>query len=256
MAEIVLLVLAAMARMRQHARRCPAGSSSSPSPACSRSTSSGLPRCSPRRAATTCRSRRRPRAAGDRAAATRSCPNTRSRRPRPDRHAGRRRRRGHRRRRGRRCSSAGSRGAAPRARARRLGLHGRLPARARRPARRAAGDDALGLVRRARARFTRASPSSPTRSSSRDGNVWTSAGVTAGMDLALALVEEDLGRERALQVARQLVLFLRRPGGQAQFSAGLRRRPPSARRCASCRRGSPTTSTRTCRVGRSPQRAP
>jgi transcriptional regulator GlxA family with amidase domain len=55
----------------------------------------------------------------------------------------------------------------------------------------------------------------------RDGNVTTSAGVTAGMDLALALVEEDLGRERALEVARWLVLFLKRPGGQAQFSAQL-----------------------------------
>ncbi len=55
----------------------------------------------------------------------------------------------------------------------------------------------------------------------RDGNVYTSAGVTAGMDLALALVEEDHGREVALQVARELVLFLRRPGGQSQFSTQL-----------------------------------
>jgi transcriptional regulator GlxA family with amidase domain len=55
----------------------------------------------------------------------------------------------------------------------------------------------------------------------RDGNVYTSAGVTAGIDLALALVEEDLGRQAALDVARSLVLFIRRPGGQAQFSAGL-----------------------------------
>src|SRR5829696_8620284 len=55
----------------------------------------------------------------------------------------------------------------------------------------------------------------------RDGNVATSAGVTAGMDLALALVEEDLGREVALEAARWLVLFLKRPGGQAQFSAQL-----------------------------------
>jgi transcriptional regulator GlxA family with amidase domain len=55
----------------------------------------------------------------------------------------------------------------------------------------------------------------------RDGAVWTSAGVTAGMDLALALVEEDLGAEVALEVARWLVVFLKRPGGQAQFSAGL-----------------------------------
>jgi transcriptional regulator GlxA family with amidase domain len=55
----------------------------------------------------------------------------------------------------------------------------------------------------------------------RDGPVWTSAGVTAGIDLALALVEEDLGRAAALAVARYLVVFLKRPGGQAQFSASL-----------------------------------
>jgi transcriptional regulator GlxA family with amidase domain len=54
-----------------------------------------------------------------------------------------------------------------------------------------------------------------------DGGVYTSAGVTAGMDLALALVDEDLGRDVALEVARWLVLFLRRPGGQSQFSAQL-----------------------------------
>jgi transcriptional regulator GlxA family with amidase domain len=55
----------------------------------------------------------------------------------------------------------------------------------------------------------------------RDGHVATSAGVTAGIDLALALVEEDLGRDAALTVARYLVVFLRRPGNQAQFSAQL-----------------------------------
>jgi transcriptional regulator GlxA family with amidase domain len=55
----------------------------------------------------------------------------------------------------------------------------------------------------------------------RDGSVWTSAGVTAGMDLALALVEDDLDRETALTIARHLVLFLRRPGNQSQFSATL-----------------------------------
>jgi transcriptional regulator GlxA family with amidase domain len=55
----------------------------------------------------------------------------------------------------------------------------------------------------------------------RDGNVWTSAGVTAGMDLALALVSEDRGRDVALRVARQLVMYVQRPGGQAQFSAQL-----------------------------------
>lgn len=54
-----------------------------------------------------------------------------------------------------------------------------------------------------------------------DGTVWTSAGITAGIDLALAMVEADLGRELALAVARQLVVFLKRPGGQAQFSATL-----------------------------------
>jgi transcriptional regulator GlxA family with amidase domain len=55
----------------------------------------------------------------------------------------------------------------------------------------------------------------------RDGDVWTSAGVTSGMDLALALVEEDLGRETAVEIARWLVLFLQRPGGQSQFSTHL-----------------------------------
>jgi len=60
----------------------------------------------------------------------------------------------------------------------------------------------------------------------RDGNVWTSAGVTAGMDLTLALVEEDLDRDAALTIARHLVLFLRRPGNQSQFSATLESQEP------------------------------
>jgi transcriptional regulator GlxA family with amidase domain len=55
----------------------------------------------------------------------------------------------------------------------------------------------------------------------RDGNVLTSAGVTAGMDLALALAEEDHGPEAALETARMLVIYARRPGGQAQFSVQL-----------------------------------
>jgi transcriptional regulator GlxA family with amidase domain len=55
----------------------------------------------------------------------------------------------------------------------------------------------------------------------RDGHIATSAGVTSGIDLALALVEEDIGREAALAIARHLVVFLRRPGNQAQFSAQL-----------------------------------
>ena len=60
----------------------------------------------------------------------------------------------------------------------------------------------------------------------RDGPIWSSAGVTAGMDLALALVEEDLDREAALTIARHLVLFLRRPGNQSQFSATLAAQEP------------------------------
>jgi transcriptional regulator GlxA family with amidase domain len=61
----------------------------------------------------------------------------------------------------------------------------------------------------------------------RDGELWSSAGVTAGMDLALALVEDDHDRELALAIARHLVLFLRRPGNQSQFSATLAAQEPS-----------------------------
>ncbi|UWZ83330.1 GlxA family transcriptional regulator [Occallatibacter riparius] len=57
----------------------------------------------------------------------------------------------------------------------------------------------------------------------RDGNMYTSAGITAGIDLSLALVEEDHGHDAALAVARQLVMFLVRPGGQAQYSHMLSR---------------------------------
>jgi transcriptional regulator GlxA family with amidase domain len=60
----------------------------------------------------------------------------------------------------------------------------------------------------------------------RDGDTWTSAGVTAGMDLALAMVEDDIDRELALEIARHLVLFLRRPGSQSQFSATLLAQAP------------------------------
>jgi transcriptional regulator GlxA family with amidase domain len=55
----------------------------------------------------------------------------------------------------------------------------------------------------------------------RDGNIYTSAGISAGVDLALAWVEEDCGNAIASEVARELVLFLRRPGGQAQLSVSL-----------------------------------
>ncbi|MFD4925948.1 GlxA family transcriptional regulator [Streptomyces goshikiensis] len=63
----------------------------------------------------------------------------------------------------------------------------------------------------------------------RSGKVWTGAGISACMDLALALVAEDLGEEVALAVARQLVMYLKRQGGQSQFSVPLSR-PPASRR--------------------------
>ncbi|MDH4237172.1 MAG: GlxA family transcriptional regulator [Nitrospira sp.] len=66
----------------------------------------------------------------------------------------------------------------------------------------------------------------------RDGKVFTSAGITAGMDLALALVEEDLGRDAALAVARMLVMYLKRPGGQSQFSTSLQAQATEGRRLA------------------------
>ena len=62
----------------------------------------------------------------------------------------------------------------------------------------------------------------------RDGTIWSSAGVTAGIDLALALVEEDLGPAAALAVARHLVVFNRRAGGQSQFSAAAPLPPAAA----------------------------
>lgn len=69
----------------------------------------------------------------------------------------------------------------------------------------------------------------------KDGPVWTSAGVTAGIDLSLALIEEDLGRKAALQVARELVVFLKRSGGQSQFSAPLNAQTKSAERAGANR---------------------
>jgi len=56
----------------------------------------------------------------------------------------------------------------------------------------------------------------------KSGRIWTSAGITAGIDLSLALIEEDLGESLARQTAQQLVVYYRRPGGQSQFSALLR----------------------------------
>jgi transcriptional regulator GlxA family with amidase domain len=63
----------------------------------------------------------------------------------------------------------------------------------------------------------------------RDGNIWTSAGITAGIDLALAMVAEDYGDEIARLTAKQLVLYHRRSGGQSQFSSLLELKAPSGR---------------------------
>jgi transcriptional regulator GlxA family with amidase domain len=69
----------------------------------------------------------------------------------------------------------------------------------------------------------------PDRIFVRDGRIWTSAGITAGIDLALALIEQDLGEKVARAVARQLVVYYRRPGGQSQFSALLQMERPSGK---------------------------
>jgi len=63
----------------------------------------------------------------------------------------------------------------------------------------------------------------------RDGSVWTSAGISAGIDLALALVEDDLGPDLSRATARTLVVYHRRPGGQSQFSTLLDLDPQSER---------------------------
>jgi transcriptional regulator GlxA family with amidase domain len=69
----------------------------------------------------------------------------------------------------------------------------------------------------------------PDRIFVRDGPVWTSAGITAGIDLALAMIADDLGEEIARRTAQQLVVYRRRPGGQSQFSALLELERPHAR---------------------------
>ena len=83
----------------------------------------------------------------------------------------------------------------------------------------------------ARRPTTRPSTSSADPIYLRQGRIWTSGGVTAGIDLALALVEADHGVDLAQRIARELVVFLRRPGGQSQFAgAGLGAPGPAARR--------------------------
>jgi transcriptional regulator GlxA family with amidase domain len=69
----------------------------------------------------------------------------------------------------------------------------------------------------------------PDRIFVRDGNIWSSAGITAGIDLALALVAEDFGEAIAQQAARELVLYHRRSGGQSQFSSLLELKAPEGR---------------------------
>ena len=69
----------------------------------------------------------------------------------------------------------------------------------------------------------------PDRIFVRDGNIWSSAGITAGIDLSLAMVAEDFGEQIAQQTARQLVLYHRRSGGQSQFSSLLELNAPSGR---------------------------
>jgi transcriptional regulator GlxA family with amidase domain len=80
--------------------------------------------------------------------------------------------------------------------------------------------------------FSRAYPQvrvEPDRIFIRDGTVWTSAGISAGIDLALALIAEDLGEPAAKRAAQQLVVYHRRPGGQSQFSALLEADRPGSR---------------------------
>jgi transcriptional regulator GlxA family with amidase domain len=69
----------------------------------------------------------------------------------------------------------------------------------------------------------------PDRIFTRDGNIWTSAGITAGIDLSLAMIAEDYGDEIAQKTARQLVLYHRRSGGQSQFSSLLELKAPNGR---------------------------
>jgi len=72
----------------------------------------------------------------------------------------------------------------------------------------------------------------PDRIWVRDGKFWTSAGVTAGIDLALAMIADDHGEDMALKTAQELVVYRRRPGGQSQFSALLEMERPDGRFCA------------------------
>jgi AraC-like DNA-binding protein len=96
---------------------------------------------------------------------------------------------------------------------------------------RASSDDALALCSAPSARVP-IHPVEADRIFCRDGNVWTSAGITAGIDLALALIEEDHGFATAKGVAQHLVVYHRRHGGQSQFAASVDLAPKNDRMTA------------------------
>ena len=212
------------ARRRRSWGPCAASSSSS-SPGCRRSTSPAPPRCS---APPACFSRPATRSrcgggGGPLATSTVSfVPDvTLEEMSGPDRHPHRRRR--HRRapRRGGSVAGRVDRRGGEALAAGGLRLHRRLPARQGGAARRPPRHHALGQLRRPGRALSRGDGRAAIRSSCATATSPPPPGVTAGMDLALALVEEDLGRDVALEAARWLVVFLQRPGGQAQFSAQL-----------------------------------
>ncbi len=145
---------------------------------------------------------------------------SRARAPAPRRHRDRRRRRG-----GSQSATRSPMGARrlatardrPRA-AHGLGLLGRVHPGRGRPPRRQARGDALDRAAIGSRGSSRASPSTPTRSSSSTATSGRRPGVTTGIDMALAMVEQDHGRALADRVAARLVLYVRRPGFQSQFS--------------------------------------
>jgi AraC-like DNA-binding protein len=107
-------------------------------------------------------------------------------------------------------------------------VHGRLPARAHRIARRPPRHHPLGGRGAAEGDISRVRVESDPIYL-RDGRVWTSGGETSGIDLALALIEDDLGLQVAKRTARVLVMYNRRVGGQSQFSAMLKMEPATDR---------------------------
>ena len=105
----------------------------------------------------------------------------------------------------------------------------------------------IGATPRSLARQYPAVRVEPDRIFVRDGKVWTSAGITAGIDLALALIAEDLGEAVAKRTAQRLVVYHRRPGGQSQFSALLEARTRRAGASAAARLGARAAGRARCR---------